>query len=364
MEVPVSFNGAGAFQINSAGQPVVGGTTIDATVHNALTTDIAGGLTNVICKDGQTTITANLPMNNKKLTGMADGSSRSDSATIGNITDGTGSYSATVTGTADAIVLTPAPPITAYVAGQTFRFITSGTNTGAVTVAISGLAAKSITKLGTTALAAGDLLVSTMASITYDGTRFILASPSADVTLTGTQTLTNKTLTAPVLSGTATGTYTLAGTPTISSSLNLTGGNIVFPASQVASAGANTLDDYEEGPWTPSVGGTATYTNQLGSYIKIGRSVTLNGRLTINVIGTGSTFAITGIPFASDAAVAGALAVSSSSNLALSVVSISIIVNGSTLQISSRTAASVSDGLNSVLGSNANVSFSGSYVSA
>jgi hypothetical protein len=52
-------------------------------------------------------------------------------------------------------------------------------------------------------------------------------------------------------------------------------GQIKFPATQNASADANTLDDYEEGTWTPSqtnltVVGSPTYT---GVYTKIGRVV-------------------------------------------------------------------------------------------
>ena len=58
------------------------------------------------------------------------------------------------------------------------------------------------------------------------------------------------------------------------------------------------LDDYEEGTFTPpSVGGNATYNSQIGKYVKIGRSVTIKLELHINVIGTGSTSTITGIPF-------------------------------------------------------------------
>jgi hypothetical protein len=79
--------------------------------------------------------------------------------------------------------------------------------------------------------------------------------------------------------------------------LELTQGQIKFPATQVASADANTLDDYEEGTWTPSVGGNATYINQLGHYTKIGNFVKLRFHLEINSLGTGSTVAITGIPF-------------------------------------------------------------------
>src|SRR3990167_662961 len=55
--------------------------------------------------------------------------------------------------------------------------------------------------------------------------------------------------------------------------ISANGGQIAFPASQSASAGGNTLDDYEEGTWTPAVGGTATYTTQIGRYVKIGKMV-------------------------------------------------------------------------------------------
>lgn len=48
-----------------------------------------------------------------------------------------------------------------------------------------------------------------------------------------------------------------------------------FPATQVSSAGANDLDDYEEGNWTPVIGGSGgqsgqTYLRQIGRYVKIG----------------------------------------------------------------------------------------------
>jgi hypothetical protein len=57
-----------------------------------------------------------------------------------------------------------------------------------------------------------------------------------------------------------------------------TGCGIAFPATQVTSTDANTLDDYEEGTFTPTVigsssAGTATYSIQSGSYTKIGNTV-------------------------------------------------------------------------------------------
>ena len=83
-------------------------------------------------------------------------------------------YVATVGGTADAITLTPSPAITAYAAGQRFVFIASGANTGATTVNVNSVGSRSITKNGTTALAAGDIPSGALVSIIYDGTRFQL----------------------------------------------------------------------------------------------------------------------------------------------------------------------------------------------
>jgi len=56
----MSYNGSGTFQINSTGQPVVGGTIISSATFNALTADLATGLTTALTKDGQTTTTARI----------------------------------------------------------------------------------------------------------------------------------------------------------------------------------------------------------------------------------------------------------------------------------------------------------------
>ena len=75
------------------------------------------------------------------------------------------------------------------------------------------------------------------------------------------------------------------------------GSGISFPATQSASSDANTLDDYEEGSWSPSVGGNATYNAQEGLYIKIGQLVFIFFDIGINILGTGSTTTISGVPF-------------------------------------------------------------------
>jgi hypothetical protein len=85
------------------------------------------------------------------------------------------------------------------------------------------------------------------------------------------------------------------------------GAGISFPATASASSDANTLDDYEEGTWTPSLIGsssspTITYDYRSGIYIKIGRLVIAQFGIKVNSISGGSGAAqISGLPFTSGA---------------------------------------------------------------
>ena len=72
------FNGSGTYSL-PAGNPVVSGTTISSTTTNNTNSDIATALTNCLTRDGQSTPSANLPMNAKKLTGLAAGTTAGDS---------------------------------------------------------------------------------------------------------------------------------------------------------------------------------------------------------------------------------------------------------------------------------------------
>jgi len=77
---------------------------------------------------------------------------------------------------------------------------------------------------------------------------------------------------------------------------------IRFPSSGGVTFGggantANTLDDYEEGTWTPTLGGTATYSTQQGFYTKIGNIVTVTFYLVVSAIGTGSNRIVAGLPY-------------------------------------------------------------------
>jgi len=86
---------------------------------------------------------------------------------------------ATDTGVADAYAIAPSPAITAYTTGQIFSFKAAHTNTTASTLAVNGLTTKAITKRGTTALQAGDIIAGQIIVVEYDGTEFQLVNPSA-----------------------------------------------------------------------------------------------------------------------------------------------------------------------------------------
>ena len=88
------------------------------------------------------------------------------------------------------------------------------------------------------------------------------------------------------------------------------GAGITFPADQTilgASTNANTLDDYEEGTWTPTfIGMTSiTYTQRYGNYVKIGKQVTAYMRLLISGSGSNVSCGISGLPFTSASAANG-----------------------------------------------------------
>ena len=201
----MSYNGTGTFNINTAGQPVVTGTTITSTAFNLLTADLATGLTTALTKDGQTTPTANIPMGTFKITGLGAGTSATDAAQYGQLQAGATTI-ATVTGT-DTLTGSVTPALAAYATGNLFSFVAANTNTGAATINLNSLGAKSITKKGSTALAAGDIVSGQVHLIEYDGTRFQLINPSASSVSSisfGSTGLTPATAT--------TGAVTVAGT--------------------------------------------------------------------------------------------------------------------------------------------------------
>jgi hypothetical protein len=141
------------------------------------------------------------------------------------------------------------------------------------------------------------------------------------------------------------------------------GAGITFPATKSPSSDANTLDDYEEGTWTPSLGGNTTYTLQQGTYTKVGRLVTVCWDVQVNVLGTGSVHIFSGMPFTSLTGITNGGSVGFFTGLASNFVSISPRNDGnsSTLVISGLSAAGTAINNNNVFGNGARVSGSMTY---
>jgi len=157
------FNGSGVYSFPSlpgSFNPAISGQQATPADWNTLAADItANGLSNVICKDGQTVITANIPLAGFKLTGVGSGTAQTDAVNVSQLQSGAGVYAAD-TGAVNVITLAPSPVITAYAVGQLFRFKANHTNTIAgVTAAVSGLTAGSVVWPDGSALIAGDIVI-------------------------------------------------------------------------------------------------------------------------------------------------------------------------------------------------------------
>jgi hypothetical protein len=105
-------------------------------------------------------------------------------------------------------------------------------------------------------------------------------------------------------SATGTGSVALASLPTFSTTIGVggatasaSGSGISFPATQSASSDANTLDDYEEGTFTPTFTNLGAGATKSGAYVKVGRMVFVN--LFFQNMGCTGTVSVTigGLPF-------------------------------------------------------------------
>lgn len=189
---------------------------------------IATGLTTAITKDGQTTITADLPMNSHKHTGVGDAVNLTDYASYSQLRK-IRLYQATVGGTADVITTTNSPALAAYVTGMEISWIASGANTTNVTINVDGLGAKAVTRDGTIALVAGDIPSGAMVTAAYDGTRLQLVNVAIPKGTIGQIFTSNGAGIAPTFQTLSSGTV-LLGTLTASSSSTLNATSFITSA--------------------------------------------------------------------------------------------------------------------------------------
>ena len=147
---------------------------------------------------------------------------------------------------------------------------------------------------GTLPVANGGTNVSSASITAFNNITGYTASGATGTTSTNLVFSTSPTLTTPIAT-------TTIGVGNVTPSAS--GAGITFPATQSASSNVNTLDDYEEGTFTPTctltTPGTSATTGAVGVYTKVGNLVSATGRLTFTK-GTGSgDFVFGGLPFTS-----------------------------------------------------------------
>tara|TARA_R100001082_G_scaffold44580_1_gene23762 strand:- start:6658 stop:8721 length:2064 start_codon:yes stop_codon:yes gene_type:complete len=221
----MAFNGSGVFsRVYNWTNDKNAGVKILASRHDTEDDGFATGLSTCITKDGQTTVTANLPMNTKRHTGVGNAAARTDYSATGQVQDSSFLYAAD-SGSANTYAISLSPAVTAYASGQVFHFKAANANTGASTLNVNSVGAKTIVKDVNTALASGDISQNEVISVIYDGTNFQMVgnADSEQVVTTYTNGTDNR-----VISST--------GTAGINGEANLT-----FDGSTLAVTGAATV---------------------------------------------------------------------------------------------------------------------------
>lgn len=342
------FNGAGVYAPPGADYPVVTLTTIESAKYNDLVADLATALTLCITKDGQQVTTARVPF------------------ASGIQTDTVTEFSSSAGVTLDSVLLKDGRVDT-----------TQGADiASAGTLVLESATGNLVDVTGTTTITAITLSQGHQRLVRFTGA--LTLTHGASLVLPGAVNITTAAGDFALFEGYAAGVVRCAAYITAASSpLGTTGtathkgpldlsaaaaGQILFPAAQNASAGANTLDDYEEGTWTPTVGGTATYNLRAGLYTKVGRMVAVQMTLAINAIGSGSATVAGTLPFTATGTDRYAMAVGRWTNTVNNLTYLGVELVGTGLNMNGGLAATntLGAGVN-VMGSNTEIYGSGVF---
>lgn len=314
--------------------PAISGQTATPDDFNTLLTDLsANGLSVCICRDGQSTITANIPFSGFRITGLGSSAALTDATTAGNVQNSTATY-AIDTGTADVYAIAPTPAVSAYAVGQAFAFKSIHASlTTTPTLAVSGLTAGTITYPNGDALVAGDIplngVVTVRVSALSGSTPTFQLQSGTTAYIKGSGTINQLAwfaATGKTISGLATANSGLlvtsgAGVPSISSTIP----NGVIATTQSASDNSTKLAttayvDAASPPtvgtsWTPAdaSGAALSFTTVSGRYVRIGPRVFVDGQFTYPATADGSAAKVTlpvALPNSAYAVVPGTLYVS------------------------------------------------------
>ena len=278
----------------------------------------AGSDTQVQYNNGGTAFGAASTFTFNNSTGVvtATGFTGAHNGTVGAGTPSTGSFttlaaSSTVSGTGFSTYLASPPAIGATAAaagtftqGSFSSTVHRGSTSGTVTLAAPATAGTQSYTLPTAQPTAnGQALTATTAGVMSWATAGGGGTPGGS----DTQVQYNNVGAFGGISGFTTDGTRVTASTTIgvgAATPSTSGAGITFPATQSDSSNLNTLDDYEEGTWTPGFafgGGTTgiTYSEQNGNYTKIGGFVFASYNISISSKGSSSGQAsLTGLPFA------------------------------------------------------------------
>jgi hypothetical protein len=291
----MSYNGSGTFQINTSGQPVVTGTVISSSAFNALTADLATGLSTAITKDGQTATTVRIPfaqgINSSLATDTTSGSTGSIytaggvGITKGLFVGGTATFSATP--------VFSALTASSAVATDSSKNLVSVTNTGTGNNVLGTAPTISLPTID-------NIKMGYSTTATAAGTTTLTAASNYRQFFTGS---TTQTIVLPVTSTLVTGiAYEIENNSTGLLTVNSSGGNLVgtIPAGVCAHAVCIgiTLTTAADWDWDYISNTSITGT---GSAV-LGTSPTLNNPTVTNyvetlqavgTVGASSTLALT-----------------------------------------------------------------------
>lgn len=173
-------DGSGNFSLPSAA--FVAGTTATASTVNANFSDIATALTARVTRNGSGSMSGNLAMGTNRVTGMGNGTARTDAASVAQAQDSTLLWGGTAAGTANARTISLTPAITSYTAGRRIAFINGAAANadGAFTLNVNSVGARSVTLPDGATNPPGGLIASgALVEVIDDGTRFLLLRPAA-----------------------------------------------------------------------------------------------------------------------------------------------------------------------------------------
>lgn len=176
----MAFNGSGLFQrLYSWVSDAANSIPITASRMDGEDNGFAAGLSNCITKDGQQTVTANIPFNNFKVTGLGTPTLSTDASTKGYVDGLTMPYYVD-SGTANTITINSG--ISGYTAGMVRQVKINATNTNTtVTLNDNSVGAIGVKQLDGTNPAVGQLVAGYIVTFIHNGTNWIATNVTLSI---------------------------------------------------------------------------------------------------------------------------------------------------------------------------------------